>query len=69
MTDPLVAAGHAQITFKPDLARFGMEALEEDIMALMRRRVYDMAGVLGKQIKVTTPGPAVPSSASAAAES
>ncbi len=29
-------------------------------MALMRRRVYDMAGVLGKQIKVTTLGPCGP---------
>lgn len=37
-----------QITFKPDLARFGMAELEEDTVALMRKRVYDMAGVLNK---------------------
>lgn len=40
------------ITFTPDLARFGMEALEEDTVALMRKRVYDMAGILGKGVKV-----------------
>ena len=41
-----------QITFKPDLARFGMTHLEEDSVALLRKRVYDMAGVLGKHVKV-----------------
>ena len=40
------------ITFKPDLAKFGMESLDDDIVALMRRRVYDMAGILGKGMKV-----------------
>lgn len=40
------------ITFKPDLAKFGMDALDDDTVALMRRRVYDLAGVLGKGCKV-----------------
>ena len=40
------------ITFTPDLARFGMEALDEDTVALMRKRVYDVAGLLGKTVKV-----------------
>ncbi|KAJ9529194.1 hypothetical protein QJQ45_007900 [Haematococcus lacustris] len=40
------------VTFKPDLAKFGMEVLEEDSVALMRKRVYDMAGILGKTCKV-----------------
>ena len=40
------------ITFKPDLAKFGMETLEDDTVALMRKRVYDLAGVLGKTCKV-----------------
>ena len=31
------------ISFKPDLAKFGMTALDDDIVALMKRRVYDMA--------------------------
>lgn len=40
------------VTFKPDLAKFGMTHLEPDTVALMRRRVYDLAGVLGKSVKV-----------------
>ena len=37
-----------QISFTPELFRFGMDELEDDTVALMRKRVYDMAGVLGK---------------------
>lgn len=37
-----------QISFTPELFRFGMNELEDDTVALMRKRVYDMAGVLGK---------------------
>lgn len=40
------------ITFKPDLERFEMSGLEEDTISLFRKRVYDMAGVLGKTVKV-----------------
>lgn len=29
-----------------------MEVLEEDVVALMRKRVYDLSGVLGKTVKV-----------------
>ena len=40
------------ITFYPDLERFGMAELEEETVQLMRKRVYDMAGILGKTVKV-----------------
>ena len=40
------------ITFSPDLSKFGLTRLEDDDVALMRKRVYDMAGVLGKGVKV-----------------
>ena len=40
------------ITFFPDFERFNMEGLEEDTVQLMHKRVYDMAGVLGKTVKV-----------------
>jgi DNA topoisomerase-2 len=40
------------VTFRPDLAKFGMETLEADTVALMRKRVYDLAGILGKTCKV-----------------
>jgi DNA topoisomerase-2 len=48
------------ITFRPDLQRFGMEDLEEDIVSLMRKRVYDMAGILGKGVKVYFNGEKLP---------
>ena len=41
-----------RVTFTPDLAKFGMTELEADTVALMRKRVYDMAGILGKGVKV-----------------
>jgi len=36
-----------KITFKPDLAKFHMEEMDDDFEALVKRRVYDMAGKLG----------------------
>ncbi len=33
-----------KITFKPDLAKFGMSELTDDTIALMKKRVYDVAG-------------------------
>ena len=45
------------ISFKPDLAKFGMTALDDYIVALMKRRVYDMA--------VRPPPPSAPVSAPA----
>ena len=32
------------VTFKPDLSKFSMERLDRDIVALMTRRAYDVAG-------------------------
>ena len=31
-----------------------MAELEDDVVALMRKRVYDICGVLGKTVKVTS---------------
>lgn len=39
------------VTFEPDLARFGMDSLDDDIVSLLKKRVYDMAGTV-KNIKV-----------------
>ena len=33
-----------KVTFKPDLAKFKMTHLSADMVALMTRRAYDMAG-------------------------
>lgn len=42
---------YTSITFKPDLPRFKMDSINDDIEALMMKRVYDMAGTV-KDIKV-----------------
>ena len=33
-----------RITFRPDLTKFSMTELDDDTIALMSRRVYDVAG-------------------------
>lgn len=35
-----------KITFKPDLEKFHMDKLDEDILGVLRRRVYDLAGTV-----------------------
>ncbi|RLN49417.1 hypothetical protein BBJ28_00012663, partial [Nothophytophthora sp. Chile5] len=40
------------ISFKPDLERFKMTTLDDDIVALFKKRVYDVAGVSGKGLNV-----------------
>ncbi|KAF7094248.1 hypothetical protein CFC21_096574 [Triticum aestivum] len=45
-----------RVTFKPDLAKFNMTVLEDDAVALMRKRVVDMAGTLGETVKVELNG-------------
>ncbi|KAK9070925.1 hypothetical protein SSX86_009493 [Deinandra increscens subsp. villosa] len=48
------------VSFKPDLSKFGMECLERDVVALMKKRVVDLAGCLGKSVKVELDGERVP---------
>lgn len=52
ITDCKASDNWTCITFKPDLSKFGMTELDEDIVSVLRRRVYDMSGVLGKGVKV-----------------
>ena len=44
--------GYTQITFKPDLKRFGIENLTDDIINLMIKRVYDIAATTDPSVKV-----------------
>lgn len=37
---------YTKITFKPDLAKFDMDSLDEDLLAVLRRRVYDLCGTV-----------------------
>ena len=39
------------ITFKPDFKKFNMSQFDDDIIALLKKRVYDMAGCV-KDVKV-----------------
>ena len=43
---------YTKITFKPDYARLGMNGLYPDLIALLKKRVYDVAAVTDKNIKV-----------------
>ncbi len=52
ITDNKDGKDYTCITFKPDLKRFGMEKLDNDILSLMSKRVYDMAGVTPAAVKV-----------------
>ncbi|MGH0134020.1 UNVERIFIED_CONTAM: hypothetical protein FKN15_052609 [Acipenser sinensis] len=47
------------ITFQPDLPKFKMETLDRDIVALMSRRAYDIAGV-SQGVKVFLNGKRLP---------
>ena len=46
---------YTHITFKPDLKRFGMDSLDADFEAVVKRRVYDLAGCV-KGVKVDLNG-------------
>lgn len=43
---------YTKITFKPDYVRLGIDGLSEDTISLLRKRVYDVAAVTDKNIKV-----------------
>ncbi|XP_069490669.1 DNA topoisomerase 2-alpha isoform X2 [Ambystoma mexicanum] len=47
------------ITFQPDLSKFKMDILDKDIVALMSRRAYDIAGA-SKGVKVFLNGKRLP---------
>lgn len=44
-----------RITFKPDLGRFKMSRLDTDIVSLLKKRVYDLAGIL-RNVKIVLNG-------------
>jgi len=44
--------GMTKITFKPDLKRFNITKLSNDIISVMKKRVYDIAANTGKNISV-----------------
>ena len=53
-------ADYTCVTFSPDLPRFKMDCLDADTVSLLSKRVYDMAGVLGKGVAVSLNGARLP---------
>ena len=43
---------YTKITFKPDYARLGIDGLSADIISLFKKRIYDIAAVTDKSLKV-----------------
>lgn len=48
-----------KITFSPDLERFGMTCLDNDIVSLLKKRVHDIAGI-NSSLKVYLNGTKIP---------
>lgn len=44
--------GYTKITFKPDLERFGINKLSDDMINLMKRRTYDIAACTDSNVSV-----------------
>ena len=51
---------YTRITFRPDYARLGIDALTPDMVNLFKRRIYDIAAVTSKNIKVKCNSQLVP---------
>ena len=43
---------YTKITFKPDYKRLGIDGLSPDLIALLKKRVYDISAITDKTIKV-----------------
>jgi len=43
---------YTKITFKPDYARLGITGPSEDVIALLKKRVYDISAITEKSLKV-----------------
>jgi len=51
---------YTKVTFKPDYTRLGLSGLTPDMIALLKKRTYDIAAVTDKAIKVKYNGQLVP---------
>ena len=51
---------YTKITFKPDYKRLGIKGLSKDMFSLFKRRVYDIAAVTDKKLKVKYNGNFIP---------
>lgn len=51
---------YTKITFKPDYQRLGISGLTLDLLSLLKKRIYDVAAITDKNIKVKYNSQAVP---------
>ncbi len=51
---------YTKVSFRPDYQRLGIEGLSADMLALFKKRVYDVSAVTDKSIKVKFNGHLVP---------
>jgi DNA topoisomerase II len=51
---------YTKITFKPDYKRLGINGLTDDLIALLKKRTYDVSAVTDKTLKVKYNGELVP---------
>ncbi|KAJ5190194.1 DNA topoisomerase II eukaryotic-type [Penicillium cinerascens] len=52
ITDAAKGDDYTKVTFKPDFSKFGMEGIDDDFEALVKRRVYDLAGTSSVAVKL-----------------
>ncbi|CCW68607.1 unnamed protein product [Phytomonas sp. Hart1] len=57
---PCDGPDYTMVTFYPDFARFRMEKFSQDLIWLMQRRVYDIAGCTDKSLKCFLNGNRIP---------
>jgi DNA topoisomerase-2 len=51
---------YTKVSFRPDYARFGVQGLTPDMRALFEKRIYDIAAVTDKTVKVKYNGAIIP---------
>lgn len=49
---PFTGSDFTCVSWEADLARFGMTSLNKDIVALLKKRIYDLAGIFNSKVKV-----------------
>ena len=64
MQDPKIdkysGEDYTEVVFYPDMSKFGMPGLDADIVSLMMKRVYDIAGAIGEKCKIYLNGKRLP---------
>lgn len=55
------AISYTEVKFWPDLKKFGCTVFEEDMVALLEKRVYDVAGITPSKLNIHLNGKAISS--------